>query len=290
MPELPEVEVLARHLRPLLHQRSIQSVEVRRPKVISPTSEPELRRALEGSRFTALARRGKYLIFSLQHRRQQVPFNLLGHLGMTGRIYLQDRHTPIPKHAAVVLGLNQHRLVFEDTRYFGRFTLDLTSLSRLGPEPLSPEFTTARLAAALRRSAQPVKVKLLDQTLVAGIGNIYASEALFHARLLPQLPGRTLTLPQIRRLRTAIRRVLAAAIRWGSTVPLDWAGTGPRDGLFYYGRPPNSPDAHEQRLHVYDRSGQPCPRCQTAIHQITQAGRSTYFCPHCQSPPPIHRT
>ncbi|MCL4181374.1 MAG: hypothetical protein KJ072_27005, partial [Verrucomicrobia bacterium] len=201
---------------------------------------------------------------------------------------LQDRHAPIPKHAAVVLGLNQHRLVFEDSRYFGRFTLDLTSLSRLGPEPLSPEFTTARLAAALHRSAQPVKVKLLDQTLVAGIGNIYASEALFHARLHPQLPARTLTLPQIRRLRTAIRRVLAAAIHWGSTVPLDWAGTGPRDGLFYYGRPQNTPDFHEERLRVYDRSGQPCLRCRTAIRQISQASRSTYFCPHCQ--PDTNRT
>jgi formamidopyrimidine-DNA glycosylase len=290
MPELPEVEVLVRHLRPLLRHRSIQSVEVRRSKVISPTSEPELRRALVDSRFTALARRGKYLVFSLQHRRQPGSFNLLGHLGMTGRIYLQDRRRPLPRHTAVVLSLGEHQLVFEDTRYFGRLTLDLASLNRLGPEPLSRQFTTPRLAAALHRSAQPVKVKLLDQSLVAGIGNIYASEALFHARLHPELPARTLTPPQIRGLRTAIRRVLTTAIRWGSTVPLDWAGTGPRDGLFYYGRPKGTPNFRKERLRVYDRFGQPCRRCQTAIRQITQAGRSTFFCPHCQSPSPIEPT
>jgi formamidopyrimidine-DNA glycosylase len=282
MPELPEVEVLVRHLRPLLRNRPVLSVDVRRPKVIAPTTPAQLRRALIGSSFVTLTRRGKYLIFSLRQPRQHVFLKLLGHLGMTGRIYLQPRKAPLPRHAAIVLDLGPHQLVFEDTRYFGRLTLDLAPLAALGPEPLSSQFTAAHLAATLERSIQPIKVRLLDQSLVAGVGNIYASETLFRARIHPELPARELTPAQIRSLRNAIRWTLAAAIRWGSTVPLDWAGTGPRDRLFYYGRPDGTPPYYEERLRVYDRAGQPCPRCRTAIRRITQASRSTYFCPECQ--------
>jgi formamidopyrimidine-DNA glycosylase len=201
---------------------------------------------------------------------------------MTGRIYLQDRHAPLARHAAIVLDLGQHLFVFEDTRYFGRLTLDLATLARLGPEPLSPRFTTARFVHALQRSRLSIKVKLLDQTLVAGLGNIYASEALFLARIHPLLPASKLSLEQATRLRRSIRAVLTTAIRWGSTLMLDWTGTGPRDGLFYYGRPANAPSFYEERLRVYDRAGEPCRRCRTPIRRITQAQRSTYYCPVCQ--------
>jgi formamidopyrimidine-DNA glycosylase len=201
---------------------------------------------------------------------------------MTGRIYLQPHETPLARHAAVVLRLDHRDLVFEDTRYFGRFTLDLTPLLRLGPEPLSSRFTAALLAAGLNRSAQSIKVKLLDQSLVAGIGNIYASEVLFRARIHPEIKARSLTLPQVRALVAAIRSVLASAIRWGSTVPLDWAGTGPRDGLFYYGGTEHPGMNLTERLRVYGREAQPCPRCRTSIRRVILGHRSAFFCPRCQ--------
>jgi len=122
---------------------------------------------------------------------------------------------------------------------------------------------------------------LLDQTVVAGIGNIYASEALFRARLSPRLAANRLTFGQIKRLWRAIREVLTEAIECGSTVPLNFGG-GTSDGLFYFGRAPGTPDYYEERLQIYDREGQPCPNCRRPIKRITQAARSTYYCPRCQ--------
>jgi formamidopyrimidine-DNA glycosylase len=199
VPELPEVEVLIQSLAPLLKNRTVRAVLVRRPKVLAPTSTRQLTRALTGGRFLALSRRGKYLLFTLQSPVQPAPLLLLGHLGMTGRMYLQPAGSPLPKHAAVVLALGREDLVFEDTRYFGRLTLDTGAIEQLGPEPLGTEFTAEYFARALQRSSQPVKVKLLDQGLVVGIGNIYASEALFRARISPQLPARRLKPEQITR-------------------------------------------------------------------------------------------
>ncbi|HVY71651.1 MAG TPA: DNA-formamidopyrimidine glycosylase family protein, partial [Verrucomicrobiae bacterium] len=170
MPELPEVEVLVRHLAPLIQGRRIQGVEVRRAKVIAPTAEGELRERLVGARFTGLERRGKFLVFAVQPKGRGKPFSLIGHLGMTGRMYVREKTGPIPKHAAVILDLGHEYFVYEDTRYFGRLTLDASSLAGLGPEPRGDQFTPEYLAGALKRSSQPVKVKLLDQSMVAGVG------------------------------------------------------------------------------------------------------------------------
>jgi formamidopyrimidine-DNA glycosylase len=283
MPELPEVEVLVRHLRPLLTGKSIRAVTIRRERVIRPTSVLKLKRFLRGAKFVELSRRGKFLLFQLCHPQRKTPFTLVGHLGMTGRMFLLRPGEPLPKHAAVVLELNCGRFVYEDQRYFGRLTLDARSVARMGPEPLSQDFTPAKFAAALAGSTRAIKVKLLDQDLVAGVGNIYASEALFRARVAPQLPAGKLTKTQIHKLRRAIREVLAEAIRFGSTIPLHHGpGAGSRDGLFYYGRAAGTPDFYEERLRVYDRAGQPCRRCQTKIQRIVQAARSTFFCPKCQ--------
>ena len=134
---------------------------------------------------------------------------------------------------------------------------------------------------SLKRSRQAIKVKLLDQTLVAGIGNIYASEALFRARLWPGLAANRLTLAQVKRLWRAVRGVLKEAIECGSTVPLNF-GPDKTDGLFYFGRATGAPDYYGERLRVYDRAGKPCPRCRRPIRRITQAARSTFYCPHCQ--------
>ncbi len=282
MPELPEVEVLVRHLEPLLLGQRVRDVEVRRTKVVQPSSAAALASALRGARFTGLRRRGKYLLFTLSRRGSRQEFDLLGHLGMTGRMYLQPARESLPKHAAVVLDLGRSRFVFEDTRYFGRLTLDLTPLANLGPEPLAGEFSATGFGQALGRSRQPVKVKLLDQRVVAGIGNIYASEALFRAGISPRLAARRVKTAQIGRLRDAIREVLAEAIAFGSTVPLNWAGRKRGDGLFYYGQAEGAADYYQERLEVYDRAGRPCRRCGATVRRLVQAARSTFYCPVCQ--------
>jgi formamidopyrimidine-DNA glycosylase len=172
-------------------------------------------------------------------------------------------------------------LIFQDTRYFGRLHLNPDELEGLGPEPLSREFSVAVFATALKRSKQPIKVRLLDQTLVAGIGNIYASEALFRAGIPPRKPARRLTHEQVAKLHAAIRTVLRRAIRFGSTIPLDWSGRVGADGIFYYGSS-DLDQNYEERLDVYDREGEPCRRCRTPIRRIVQAARGTFFCMRCQ--------
>src|SRR5262249_16668537 len=208
MPELPEVEVLVRHLAPLLAGRAIAKVRVSRPRIVAPNSPAELATRLRGATFPDLIRRGKFLLFTLKPSNADGPFQLVGHLGMTGRMYLLPAGEPLPKHAAVVMDLGAHQFVFEDTRYFGRMTLAGSSVIELGPETLGDEFTIAHLGMAMKRSSQPVKVKLLDQSVVAGIGNIYASEALFRARISPRKSSKRLGTPEIKRLWRAIREVL----------------------------------------------------------------------------------
>jgi formamidopyrimidine-DNA glycosylase len=283
MPELPEVEMLVQHLRPLLRGKKIRSVQIRRERVIRPTSAARLKRALRGAKFVALTRRGKFLLFQLRHPQRKTSFTLVGHLGMTGRMFLLRPGELLPKHAAVMLDLGRCRFVYEDQRYFGRLTLDASSVERMGPEPLGKDFTAAKFATALAGSSRAIKVKLLDQDLVAGVGNIYASEALFRARIAPQLAAGKLEPAQVRALWRAIRQVLTEAIRFGSTIPLHHGpGAATKDGLFYYGRAAGAPDYYEERLRVYDRADAPCRRCKTKIKRIVQAARSTFFCPGCQ--------
>ncbi|HLH54110.1 MAG TPA: bifunctional DNA-formamidopyrimidine glycosylase/DNA-(apurinic or apyrimidinic site) lyase [Verrucomicrobiae bacterium] len=283
MPELPEVEVLVRQLRPLLLEKFISGVEVRRLRIIRPTAVAKFKRALMRATIGSLNRRGKYLLFELKTRGSNSKRLLVGHLGMTGRMYLLPTHLPLPKHAAVVLRLGSEQFVFEDVRYFGRLTLETDALKRLGPEPLGPEFTVEEFRRGLARSAQPIKVKLLDQSLVAGIGNIYASEALFRARLSPRTAARKLTARQVKLVWRAIRETLSEAIEFGSTVPLDFAGLSGADQIFYYGSIPGQ-SSYEERLRVYDREGEACVRCRSRIRRIVQGARSTFYCPNCQRP------
>ncbi|HWQ92881.1 MAG TPA: bifunctional DNA-formamidopyrimidine glycosylase/DNA-(apurinic or apyrimidinic site) lyase [Clostridia bacterium] len=289
MPELPEVEVQVRHLRPLITGRTITGVLVSRPKTLGPTSVRAFKNKLLGARFLALTRKGKFLLFSLLGAKTE-PITLLGHLGMTGRMYLQPKSDPLPKHAPVVLDLGSELFVFEDPRYFGRLTLQTNALARLGPEPLSPEFNPPAFHAQLKRSRQPIKVKLLDQSLLAGVGNIYASEALFRAGISPRQTARTLNARQAAALANAIKQVLHEAILAGSTVSLNFPGRGNHDGLFYFGSTADTPKNYTERLQVYDRAGAPCPRCGGVIKRIVQAARSTYFCPECQRPQKFAKT
>lgn len=282
MPELPEVEILVRRLAPLIKNKKIQGVLVRRARVLGPTSERALSRMLRGATFTGLTRRGKYLLFALRQPVTRKAILLVGHLGMTGRIYLTPKDAALPKHAAVVLDLGRRNFIYEDTRYFGRFTLDTRGLAELGPEPLGPDFTAEYFRQALPRSSQCIKTKLLDQTLIAGVGNIYASEALFRAGISPRVAAAKLTIAQVKKLRKSIREVLAAAIRFGSTLPLDFRGGPGRDRLFYYGTAEGAAAFHQERLLVYDREGQPCLRCGGSVKRLVQNARSTFYCAVCQ--------
>ena len=281
MPELPEVEVPARHLRPLLTGKTICAVEVRREKVLHPTAPARFKRVLRGAKFLGLRRRGKYLLFELRLQKLREKIMLLGHLGMTGRMYLAPKSGPLPKHAAVVLNLGARNFIYEDTRYFGRLTLDLTAAEKLGPEPWDQEFTPERFQEKLKGSRQPVKVKLLDQSLIAGVGNIYASEALFRAGISPRRAANKISAGAAKKLLAAIREVLQVAIDGGSTIPLNF-DAGKTDSLFYFGRAAKAMDYYEERLRVYDRAGKPCVNCGFPIKRIVQAARSTFFCPHCQ--------
>lgn len=276
------MEVLVRHLAPLLRNREIKNVQVRRARIVLPHSPEQFSSRLRDARFLEVSRRGKYLLFDLTRGGKKEAFRIVGHLGMTGRMYLLPAKGVLPKHAAVVLDLGGKNFVFEDTRYFGRLTFDTDAIARLGPEPLGREFTAEGFSEALKRSAQAIKVKLLDQSIVAGIGNIYASEALFRAYISPRLPARNLTADQTARLRRAIRETLRDAIARGSTVPLNYSGEGERDGLFYFGSAPDTPDYYGERLRVYDRAGKACVNCGTDIKRIVQAARSTFYCPKCQ--------
>jgi len=282
MPELPEVEILMRHLRRLLRGETIRKVDVRRVKVLAPTSPRRFRRVLTGAKITGIARRGKYLLFKLRPGNGCRPVTLLGHLGMTGRMYLARAGDPFPRHMAVVLNLRDRQFIYEDTRYFGRLTLDISPVKKLGPEPLGVGFDSEGFGRALKRSRQAIKVRLLDQALVAGIGNIYASEALFRARLSPRLPASRLNAAQVQRLRRAIRAVLAEAIACGSTVPVNFGENPKNDGFFYFGRAVDAPSYHDEHLRVYGREGQPCRNCKGSIRRIVQAARSTFYCPRCQ--------
>ena len=275
VPELPEVEVLVRHLNEVTRGKTIGVVTVHRPKIIRPTSLAAFTKTLQGSKIRAVARRGKYLLFDLKASKRPI-VQLVGHLGMAGRMYMQPRNRALPKHTAVSFSCGRETFVFEDTRYFGRLTLDASAIKALGPEPLTDAFDGCVLFAGLRNCRQAIKPKLLNQSLVAGVGNIYASEALWRAGISPRRMARRLTQAQCGRLAKTIREVLAEAIAFGSAVPLGFDGGGEQDGLFYYGAAEGS-TGFEERLRVYDREGGPCVNCGGAIRKIVQAGRSTYF-------------
>jgi len=281
VPELPEVEVLVRQLDPCLRDRRVQSVAVRRAKIVRPYSEAELQAALVGRIFQSVTRRGKCLRFQFRESPGVPPLTVLGHLGMTGRIYLQSFQVPLPKHVGVAVDLDSARLIFEDTRQFGRFCLGELSQVSVGPEPLGTEFTPAVLQEAMSGSRQPVKVRLMDQSVIAGIGNIYASEALFRARISPRTRCCDLTSESFQRLWQSIREVLNEAIQRGSSIPFN--GPEDRERLFHYGRNARATATNVSlAFQVYDREHLPCVNCGRAVERMVQAGRSTFFCTGCQ--------
>lgn len=263
--------------------RVVRSVRILKPRILGGGSTQAFRRAVSGSRVTGVGRRGKYLRFSLEGAAGG-GCQLLAHLGMTGRMFLAPAEEATSRHTAAVLDLGDARWVFEDVRGFGRLTLDAGVLDALGPEPLEEGFTLGVFQAVLARSSRAVKVQLLDQRVVAGVGNIYACEALFRAGVAPLRPSRSLTPVEARRLRDAVQAVLRDAIALGCSVPLDFSGAAPGSGnrLFYYGAQAGMGDFAAERFLVYDRAGQPCRSCGTRIRRVLLSGRGTFDCPNCQ--------
>jgi formamidopyrimidine-DNA glycosylase len=277
MPELPEVEVLARRLSALVVGRSVYSVSVHLPRVIRPHEPGDIAESLKGRRIESVGRRAKWLVFRFSGSTGTVV--AFGHLGMTGRMFLQPAGAPLPKHAVITIDLGEDRWIFEDTRRFGRFTLGSARLEGLGPEPLEPEFTPDGLWVAAKGSGRPLKALLLDQAVVAGVGNIYACEALHQAGLSPHMASRLLSREGAERLHGAIRATLARAIETGMAASLNPSGGS--DGLFYYG----SADGNVvgERFQVYDRAGMACMRCGGPIIRTVIQGRGTFHCPSCQA-------
>lgn len=286
MPELPEVEILARHLRPRLVGRRVSEVLVLRPKAIRPLGAQTFAELLRGGEIRAVGRRAKFLRFEFEFEFRGEgalkPRVMLGHLGMTGRMYLRSPGLPWAKHASVVLDLGGEEWVFEDPRQFGGLSFDERRLDDLGPEPLDAGFTAPVLRSRLAASCQAIKVRLMDQSVLAGLGNIYASEALHVAGIAPHREARSLKEAELRRLCDAIREVLEGAIRTGESATLNFSGDGGEDRLFYFGRSPGDSETVAERFRVYDREGQPCLECSAPIERTVLGGRSTYACRRCQ--------
>ena len=276
MPELPEVENVRRSLTAAVDGATIAAVRLGTFTGCIAAPEPDAFVArVTGRRITGFGRRGKYLLIALDSGD-----TIAVHLRMTGELTVTSPDTPTGKHHHLTFVLDDGReLRFSDTRKFGRLTLltpdEAAALDRsLGPEPLDDRFTAERFAAMLAARSRAVKPLLLDQTFLAGVGNIYADEALFAARIHPLRPANSLTLDEAARLLDAIRVTLAAAIERGGTTLRDY-----RDGL---GRPGNN----QHYLHIYHRAeGDPCPRCAAPIARIVVVQRGTRFCPRCQPLP-----
>jgi formamidopyrimidine-DNA glycosylase len=275
MPELPEVELVARALDRLLRGQRINSAKLLRAG-LAPESTPRLfARLLRGASVEGVGRRGKHVLVRLDNGRV-----LLTHLRMTGRFLLIPDARPLPKHTHALLKLDGgRRLAFTDQRHFGLMKLaraseleHLKELRDLAPEPFSAEFTPDYLARVLSRTRRALKTVLLDQTKVTGLGNIYASEVLFLARTNPFAIASQLPRRRAARLHRAILDVLAEAIAHGSTMNVDPADI---DASYFGG-------GYAGRWRVYDREGEPCPNCGAPVRRLTHAGRSTYFCPRCQ--------
>jgi formamidopyrimidine-DNA glycosylase len=267
MPELPEVETVVRTLRPRLLGTAIRSVTVHRPDVVKPI-DIDLRPALIGRTITSLARRGKRIVFQLD---DGGCFYI--HLGMTGRLTLANRRAPLEKHTHLVARFRQisDELRFRDPRRFGGIfwcSQPLDANEPLGPEPM--ELNPSRLIRLLARTTRAIKSALLDQRLVAGLGNIYVDEALFRARIHPLTRSSALSAEQVRWLNRAIKTTLRRAIRHRGSTLRDYVDANGAAGGF------------QLLHHVYDRADEPCRSCGTRIARIVLGGRSTHFCPNCQ--------
>lgn len=273
MPELPEVETILRTLKPKLLKRSVRRVEVLLRKVIREPGAEQFAEQLSGRTITDVERRGKYLLFKLSGS-----LVLVVHLRMTGRLLYVNHDIPKDEYTHVVFYLdNGKELRFLDMRKFG--TMDLVPadklemlgfLNKLGPDALEPSLTRDVFKKRLKGKTGQIKKVLLDQTFITGIGNIYANEILWMARIHPERPVTTLTPREVGKLYHAMREVLSSAV--------EHQGTTIRDYVDGDGRP----GGYQELLAVHGRENQPCPLCGNPILRVKNGGRSAYFCPCCQ--------
>lgn len=270
MPELPEVETTRRGLAPHLVNQRIRTAVVRNPRLRLPVTRG-LAKRVAGTTIDKVERRGKYLLIGCGTG------TLIVHLGMSGRLWLVEPGTAPGVHDHFDLVLDNGRIVrLRDPRRFGlvlwqaRDPLEHALLAGIGPEPLSPEFTGASLYEATRNRGAAVKLVLMDGRVVAGVGNIYASEALYRAGINPRLPARRIGRARYDLLAEKIRETLEAAIRAGGSTLRDYVGGDGQAGYF-----------QDEHL-VYGRGGEPCRTCGTAVKEIRQGQRATYYCPVCQ--------
>ena len=264
MPELPEVETIARKLKPELLDKTVIEADLRWPRTLAYPSARKFKQQIQGQKILRVGRRAKYLDISLTE------FDLLIHLRMSGDLFIKEGKIKPEKHDRLILKLTDGKsLVFSDTRKFGRVWLTANPenvLGKLGPEPLSRGFTSQWLHAALHSKHRRLKPLLLDQTFLAGLGNIYTDEALHIAKLHPLAVSDSLTTEQAQALQDAVRKVLKEGIRRNGA-SIDWVYRG---GEF------------QNHFRVYDRKGKPCPVCGTKIERILVGQRSTHYCPKCQ--------
>lgn len=270
MPELPEVETTRRGIEPHVLGRTVVALEVHEPRLRWPVPQA-LAAQIAGQRVERVSRRAKYLLLELTHG------TLLWHLGMSGSLRVLPAGTARDLHDHVDLILDSGFLLrFNDPRRFGslHYTTEDPSghplLARLAPEPFDPKFDADYLWRITRRRRVAIKALLMNSHLVVGVGNIYANEALFRARVRPRRAASSLTRLEAQRLARAIRAVLTVAIRAGGTTLRDYVGADGNPGYF------------RQKLYVYERKDEPCRRCRTAVRAITQGQRSSYYCPACQ--------
>lgn len=270
MPELPEVETIVRDLSRLVKGAVIEDVEVLRPDLIEGTSASGFAERLRGARLVSVSRRAKNIVFELEADR------LVVNLGMTGRLLVVGEEQSSPPHAGVRFNLRGGRvLLYHDVRRFGRLEVCTAEEWRardraLGYEPLDDEFTPAALHELAGRSRVAVKTWMMDQRRIVGVGNIYASEACHRAAIDPRRPASSLSVDDAAALHGAIRETLREAIEFRGTTLLDYRDASGEQGGF------------AARLRVYDREGEPCPRCGVELSRIVQGGRSTFFCRACQ--------
>ncbi|HEV2147152.1 MAG TPA: bifunctional DNA-formamidopyrimidine glycosylase/DNA-(apurinic or apyrimidinic site) lyase [Longimicrobiaceae bacterium] len=270
MPELPEVETIVRDLARLLPGATIRDVEVLHADLIGGEGAAEFAAGLRGARVEAVARRAKNILLHLDRGL------LVVNLGMTGRLLVLGEGDAAPTHPGVRFPLEDGReLAYHDVRRFGclqRYTDEgwARREEELGVEPLSGDFTPEWLHRNAQRSRVAVKTWLMDQRRVVGVGNIYASEALFRAKVDPRRPANTLGPDEAARVVEAVREVLQEAVDFRGTTLLDYRDASGERGEF------------ATRLRVYDREGEPCPTCGTPLARIVQGGRSTFFCARCQ--------
>jgi len=278
MPELPEVEAVARTLRPLVERRRIRCVHVLHPIATKPQKASQLAHLAEGQRIRAVERKGKYILLTLDRGVLTLHFRLDGQLVWFGNARKMLRRANQPEdgvHVDVAIELDKGVLGFADRRHFGRVhawesTEACPSLRKLGVDALSPEFRPRLFADLLAASKRPLKEFLLDQTRISGIGNIYSSESLWHARLDPRRRANMLKPAEARRLHKAIVSVLTRALECCLHPAPDF-----RDPEWWF-------QGLESILRAYNREGKPCRRCGKPIQRIEQGGRSTYYCLHCQ--------